>query len=556
MRSGGLEITFVMSHRAVPPSFVFVGVANQFRPSQKTCPLWVMAAFADRPFLAQMLRTYDATSRSGTGAASLQQAMSISNVLRSAIIVKKEEDMIHPSSHSHKDSSNIVANLLLTLILAICLSIMKLSTYTGSLFAALAHYHLAAGASNETDGPPTFQLGDDPAFNFEYLSALQNAFSGGSDISPVLGVAKNVKAGDFDSFHEEFYKLANATKAQAEDPENAYDPINVRDTWFSASQYYRRADVYIHRNWSDPRVESIWSEQTAAFNKAIAALPIPGKRVNITSPEGNFTVEAVWYAASEKSDEKLPTLIVGNGFDAAQEDSYHYYCAAALARGWNCITYEGPGQNTVRRTQNLGFIPNWELVTTPVVDYVLSEKKEVVDEDRLVLVGHSFGGYLAARAAAFEPRLSAVVLLGGIWDLYEGYSSQLSEELLSIYEAGNKTEFDDKVLTLRDAGELPTEATWGLDYGLWVFKTHSPSDFFNQTKQYRIENVTDLIRMPVFVGDAEFETVFPGQAKKVADALGDKGTFHMFKGVAGYHCQTGAQQEMMRTMFAWLAKTC
>jgi pimeloyl-ACP methyl ester carboxylesterase len=434
---------------------------------------------------------------------------------------------------------------------------MKLSTYTGSLFVALAHYHLAAGASNQTDdNPPTFQLGVDPAFNFEYLSALQIAASGGSDIAPVLGVTKNVKKGDMNSEHEEFYKLANTTKAQAEDPENAYDPINVRDTWFSAAQYYRRADVYIHRNWSDPRVESIWNEQTAAFNKAIAALPIPGKRVNITSPEGNFTVEAVWYAASDKEDERLPTLIVGNGFDAAQEDSYHYYCAAALARGWNCITYEGPGQNTVRRTQDLGFIPEWELVTTPVVDYVLSEKKQVVDEDRLVLVGHSLGGYLAARAAAFEPRLSAVVLLGGIWDLYEGYASQLPSELLSIYEAGNKTEFDHKVLTLRDAGELSISATWGLDYGLWVFKTHSPSEFFDQTKQYRVQNFTHLIEMPIFVGDAEFEDVYVGQAKKVADAIGDNATFHTFKGVAGYHCQTGANQEMMRTMYAWLARVC
>ena len=98
-------------------------------------------------------------------------------------------------------------------------------------------------------------------------------------------------------------------------------------------------------------------------------------------------------------------MVVGNGFDAAHEDSYHYYCAAVLARGWNCITYEGPGQNTVRRTQDLGFIPEWEHVVHPVVDYALSAKKNVVDQDRLVLVGNSFGGYLAARAAAFEPRL-------------------------------------------------------------------------------------------------------------------------------------------------------
>ena len=433
---------------------------------------------------------------------------------------------------------------------------MKLSICTGALFVALAHSHLIVRAANKTDqSPPTLQLGNDTAFNFEYLVALQNSLSGGADIGPVLGVAKNIKPGDFDSYRDEFYRLANATKAQAEDPENAYDPINVRDSWFSASHYYRRTDVYIHRNWSNPLIKTVWDEQTAAFDKAIAALPIPGKRVQIPSPERNLTVEAIWYSASGDPSAKLPTLIVGNGFDAAQEDSYHYFCAAALARGWNCITYEGPGQNTVRRTQDLGFIPDWERVATPVVDYVLSEKKKVVDENRLVLVGNSFGGYLAARAAAFEPRLSAVVLVGGVWDLYAGYSTQLPEELISIYEAGNYTQFDDEVLSLRDAGKLPTEATWGLDYGLWVFKTHSPSEFFNLTKKYKIEDVVYQIDMPVFVGDAEFENVFPGQSQKVKDALGEKATFHKFMGVAGYHCQSGAQQEMTRTIFAWLNKT-
>lgn len=84
---------------------------------------------------------------------------------------------------------------------------------------------------------------------------------------------------------------------------------------------------------------SLWAEQTAAFNTALAALPIPGERICIPATEGNFTIEAIWYGASEKKvgNRKLLTLVVENGSDAAQEDSYHYYVAFALARGWNCI---------------------------------------------------------------------------------------------------------------------------------------------------------------------------------------------------------------------------
>ena len=53
-------------------------------------------------------------------------------------------------------------------------------------------------------------------------------------------------------------------------------------------------------------------------------------------------------------------------------------------------------------------------MVTPVVDYLLTQQAYYVDADRLALFGYSFGGYLVARAAAFEPRLSALLLDGGI----------------------------------------------------------------------------------------------------------------------------------------------
>jgi hypothetical protein len=39
-----------------------------------------------------------------------------------------------------------------------------------------------------------------------------------------------------------------------------------------------------------------------------------------------------------------------------------------------------------------------------------------VDSERLALMGTSFGGFLAARAAAFEHRLAAVILHDAIFD--------------------------------------------------------------------------------------------------------------------------------------------
>ena len=210
----------------------------------------------------------------------------------------------------------------------------------------------------------------------------------------------------------------------------------------------------------------------------------------------------------------------------------------------------------MRRYQNIGFIPDWERVVSPVVDYVLTEKSHVVDKDRLVLLGNSFGGYLAARAAAFEPRLSAAVLIPGLWDTYESFARQVPSEILAMYEAGNYSRFDNEILSLREAGKLSTNAAWGLDQGLWSFCTHSPSEFFTESKQFRLnQELTDQIQMPVFIGAGEYDQLTPGQAQPVKDALGDKGTFHQFNGTSGYHVQTAALQDLSRAMFAWLNKT-
>ncbi|KAF2728111.1 putative hydrolases or acyltransferase [Polyplosphaeria fusca] len=426
--------------------------------------------------------------------------------------------------------------------------------YAGPLVATMTHC-LAAG-DNSTQEEPMLQLSSDSTFHFDMMAPFGLAIAGGSDVGPMLGIAQDIEAGNMESFTQQFYKLASQTKAQAEDPDNSYDAVNVRDTWFSASTYFRKAANYILANWSDPRIDDFWAEQTAAFDRGLAALPTPGSRVRIPATGGNFTVEAVWYAASENDQAtRAPTLIVGNGFDAAQEDSFHVYCVPALARGWNCITYEGPGQPTVRRNQNIGFIPEWELVVAPVVDFLLREKAHLVDPDMLALVGNSLGGYLAARAAAFEPRLAAVLLVDGMWDFSAVFFNGLPAPLVAMFEAGNHSDFDAGVSELRRSANVSTEVAWGIDQGLWAFNTHSPSDMVMQSTQYRVQGFIDKIMVPVFVGDAEFDGFFDGQPQLVSDALGDKATLHKFTGVAGYHCQVGAGQELARVLFAWLNKT-
>ncbi len=93
--------------------------------------------------------------------------------------------------------------------------------------------------------------------------------------------------------------------------------MNARETYFAAASYYRAADFYLHGNWSDPRINVFWDLQTECYNKAIASLPTPGQRMTI--PAQGFDIPVIFYAADQSSaNVKRKTIIMGNGYDAAQ----------------------------------------------------------------------------------------------------------------------------------------------------------------------------------------------------------------------------------------------
>lgn len=419
---------------------------------------------------------------------------------------------------------------------------------------AFSAFTLFCGSTTAQSGDlPTYSLSEDDGFNFDLLIPMGMSIYSGSDISPLLRAAKQLEPGNFATFTEALYTLANETKAAAKDPKNAYDAVNVRETWFHAAQYFRRTDNYLHDDWNDPLIYTLWEEQTAAFDNVIASLDIPGERIQIEAD--SFTIEAIWYGATREEAAHRPTLIMVPGYDGSQEDLYHTLVVPALARGWNCLTSEGPGQPTVRRNQDIGFIPDWERVVTPLVDYVLTNHTDDVDETRLALYGMSFGGYLVARAAAFEPRLSAVLLNGGIMDTHESFINQLPPDLREIYDAKNKSAFDAAIFTALENPDTPSGLRWGIYQGLWAFKMESPYDWLESVRLYSIRDVVDRIEMPVWIANPDREQFFPGQPKMVADALGDLATLHNFTGAAGYHCQSGAYAELSRAVFAWLNET-
>jgi pimeloyl-ACP methyl ester carboxylesterase len=343
--------------------------------------------------------------------------------------------------------------------------------------------------------------------------------------------------------------LAENVEASLDDGPAEPTDTSIREVMFRAASYWRTADFFIHGNVDDPRIRQFWAAQTRCFDEAIARLPVPGVRFEV--PMEGARVPATFYRASDNAVSR-PTLMLFNGFDGSQEEMAHVMGFSALERGINIVTFEGPGQPAVRREQGVGFVAEWEKVVTPLINHVLT--LPTVDPKRLGLLGYSYGGYLGPRAAAFEPRLAALVCIDGVFDAYEGFANSLTPVLKQLMEAGDRDGFN---AAIAKAVTTDINLRWMVEQGIWAFKKTSAFDFFHTLKPQTLEGIVDQIQCPVFVGHAQHDRFFEGQPEKLAAALGDRATLHRFTDATatGVHCQVGASVELNRAVLDWFLES-
>jgi len=106
-----------------------------------------------------------------------------------------------------------------------------------------------------------------------------------------------------------------------------------------------------------------------------------------------------------------PLVLLIAGLDSTKEE---FFAAenVFLARGMATFSLDGPGQGETARA--LRIRPDFEAPVAAALD-MLCERPDL-DGTRVGMLGVSLGGYYAARAAAFEPRVRAVVVSGGPYD--------------------------------------------------------------------------------------------------------------------------------------------
>jgi dienelactone hydrolase len=218
------------------------------------------------------------------------------------------------------------------------------------------------------------------------------------------------------------------------------------------------------------------------------------------------------------------------------------------------LTFEGPGQGELIRKQKIPFRYDWEKVISPVMDYALTRFGDTIDPKRMALMGISMGGYLAARAAAFEHRLAACILYNGVYDGYDALASGLPKSLLSVVENGNAEVVNTVMSILMD---FDNNIKFNMKHGMWTTGVETPFELITKSKDYTIKDIAQNIKCPTLVLDAEKDDSFPGQPKKVFEALSCPKKYILFTAEEGAeeHCQCGASALSNQRIFDWLDET-
>lgn len=430
---------------------------------------------------------------------------------------------------------------------------------------------------------------NDSTFSSQLLRTLGSAYYKCADIGECLSTAYRVKEGDFESWHSEWFKTAERVRKYASESLSKGHFTSAREAFLRSSNYYRSSEFMLI-DPSDKRILTTSQLSKECFRQAISLFPFSVDRLQI--PYENTTIPGYFFHLrnSNKSENKgyfkekneneminqdkfdhliykedtslpstsnlRPTLIVHGGFDSTIEELYSFAAAPALERGYNCLTFEGPGQGEVIRTQNIPFRHDWENVVTPVIDYLLERKEQYnIDPKKIALMGISMGGYLAARAASFEPRLTACILYNGVYDGFDSIQSGFPEDLSKAVNGGNADYVND---FLNELMKSDTNIRFNMMHGMWVAGAKSPFELILGAKKYTVKDLLPNIKCPTLVLEAEKDDSFPGQPKKVYDGLSSltpkQKKYIVFTELEGAeeHCQSGAASLTNQRIFDWL----
>jgi hypothetical protein len=392
---------------------------------------------------------------------------------------------------------------------------------------------------------------DTEQFNFETQLALGGVWYGCGDVGELLATADRIIDGDADSWCGQWIATAERVAAIADGCAAHGHQVSARAAYLRASAYYALALSSVDGT-KDPSALLLptFREHRRCFDAYVTLLNPPGQKVEI--PYAGASMPG-YFLRPDPKDEPRPTIILNNGSDGPVTSLWPPLGAGAVARGYNVLVFDGPGQQSMLLERDVPFRYDWERVITPVVDFLVARSD--VDPARITLYGISQAGYWVPRALAFEHRVAAGIADPGVYDAFEPWWNALPAPLRRCLDAGDREQFDHLMETgLRRASPAERQ-NWA-----WRAKPYGKSsayEVFAEARRYNLDGVVNRIAAPMLITDPDDEQFWPGQSRRLYQALPGPKQLIRFTATEGAdrHCEPMARSLLEQRVFDWLDET-
>jgi pimeloyl-ACP methyl ester carboxylesterase len=341
--------------------------------------------------------------------------------------------------------------------------------------------------------------------NMDYTLNRVYAVNGG-DLAEIRAAAGRIAT--LEDWSREFLALASRAREEG----------RIRH----AAAYYRGAHFYLHP--ADPRKREAYDAYRGLMRGLYAAEFGPGGLAEHRVPfDGAYL--PVWRLpptgaapAPAPGAASAPIVVMHLGNDSLKEE-FLPALAAFRRAGIDFYLFEGPGQGEALYDGGLAMRADWEAPTRAVLDYF--------DLSGVTLIGLSLGGYLAPRAAAYEPRIERCVAWGPMFDFFEVVVSRRGRGLEGLLRALLKLRAKRALNALISLKlRRDTYTRWGMEHGCFMMGTATPYDYFRKLLDFNLRSCAGRLTQDfLLIGNTADHFIPAGQFHATARGLANVRSF-------------------------------
>jgi alpha-beta hydrolase superfamily lysophospholipase len=287
------------------------------------------------------------------------------------------------------------------------------------------------------------------------------------------------REGEVQAWWEEWGAMAAAVEARADALERAGHRRSAGNLYLRAGMYWFTAERFVepgeHKRELGRRSIEMQGRGLQRRYPGIERVEVACEGVDLPA----------WFLPAQRATGPAPVVVVFNGMDNCKEMSVLFAGLEFSARGWHTLAIDGPGQGESLRLRGLSARHDYEVPGSAAYDFLAARAD--VDPGRVAVMGYSFGGYYAARIAAFEPRYVAGVAFAALhWDLH-AWQLEIRRRQLADPQSTAQSTF----------------------HFQWVMGEGTPEAAIEKARAFSLEGIAPRIRMPFLVLHGEADRVVP-----------------------------------------------